>query len=460
MLAEGHPIPIRGMNPALQGYAAIEQRAAPNGGTRDRTDHRGRLRYDRAWVRRPEQPPGTIDSTLGLSERDLRWLLATGRPRRAGKRAQELAEPAVTSGLFRLLYHLDLSEGRTTLGSLVHIDPRPEAQPALQAKLTQLNELDHLATQQLIDAVPTPAKPWASSAATGLIATGAPSVNARAQLVDQLCSVARALPAGGIPLSVFAAHAVGRTHGLDTNTSLGRLAARLAAAVAGRPPPTSAAAVRDAWAAVGVLMDPISSQATGWRLPINPDHPAAAVATAYQAAHEPAVLTLGVIARIEAPPLIASPHPDTTTLWVVEGISTLTAIAAHDTPTPILCRGGTPSIAVARIITAAAAAGWRIAISSDFEPGGLRGAITALRHAGTAGIPWRLTTADYLAAPSEGDHFAPQDVPETPWDPHLATAMRQRHDRVSEENRMHTLLADLHAPDDAHDQPGQSHQAR
>jgi uncharacterized protein (TIGR02679 family) len=450
LLTEGHPIPIRGLNPIFRGYAAIEQIADRNGGTRDRVDHRGQLRYDRAFVRTPGPPPPTVDGTPELSERDLQWLLATGRPRRESKRTQELAEPAAISGLFRLLYDLDRSEGTTKLGRLVYIEPRPEAQPSLHVHVNQLNELDHVSVQQLIDTVSAPAKPWARNDAAGMIATVAPSARARAKLVDQLCSLARVLPADGIPLSVLAARAVRRTHGLDTNTRLGRLAARLAAAIAGHPPPTNAAAVRSAWAAVGVLMDPVSSQAAGWRLPINPNHPAAAVATAYQAAQEPAVLTLGVIARIEAVPLIAAPQPNTTTLWVVEGISTLSVVAANDTPASVLCRAGTPSVAVARIITEAAAAGWRIAVSSDFEPGGLRGAIAALRHAGAAGTPWRLTTDDYLATPSEGDHFAPQDVPDTPWDPRLAATMRQRQERVSEEDRLHVLLADLQTFGGAH----------
>lgn len=444
-LAEGHPIPIRGLNPTFRAYAAIEQVTDGNGGTRDRVDHRGQLRYDRAWVRTPGPPPPTVSGTPGLSERDLQWLLATGRPRRDGKRAQGLAEPAALSGLFRLLYDLDRAEGTTKLGRLVHIEPRPEAQPSLQAHFNRLDELDHCSAQRLVDAVPALAKPWASSDAAVMIASAAPSARARAELTTQLCSLAKALPADGIPLSVLAARTVRRTHGLDANTSLGRPAARLAAAIAGQPPPTSAAAVRNAWAAVGVLMDPVSSQAAGWQLPINPNHPAAAVANAYQATQGPAVLTLGVITCTCAEPLIASPQPNSTTLWVVEGISTLSVVAASDTPASVLCRGGTPSVAVARIITEAAAAGWRIAVSSDFEPGGLRGAIAALRHAGAAGTPWRLTTNDYLATPSEGDHFAPQDVPDTPWDPRLAPTMRQRQERVSEEDRLHKLLADLDA---------------
>ncbi|ONI88034.1 hypothetical protein ALI22I_20020 [Saccharothrix sp. ALI-22-I] len=380
-----------------------------------------------------------------MSEPDLRWLITAGTPRRGGRRGQAIAEAAAMSGWFRLLYDLDLSDATTKLDRLVRIEPRPGTRPALCAWLDHRDGLNALLTGKLIDAVPPAAKAWAGNDASRLIAGIEPSGDARAGLVDQLCALAGALPANGIPLSVLASHTVRRTHGLDANTTLGRLGARLAAAIAGHPPPTDSAAVREAWAAVGVLVDPVSSQVSGWRLPIDPDHPAAAVSAAYQAAKEPAVLTLGVITSGGDRSLIAPPQPESTTLWVVEGISALTAIVACDAHAAVLCRGGTPSVAATKVISAAAASGWRVAVSSDFEPGGLRGAITALRHAGTAGFPWRLTATDYLTAPAEGERFPSDDVPATPWDPDLATAMRHRRERVSEENRLDVLLTDLHA---------------
>jgi hypothetical protein len=129
---------------------------------------------------------------------------------------------------------------------------------------------------------------------------------------------------------------------------------------------------------------------------------------------------------------------------VVEGISVLAAAAARRVPAPVVCRGGTPSVAVTRLVSAAATAGWHVAVSSDFEPGGLHGAIMILRQIDAAGRPWRLTAADYLAGPAEeGEPFNPEQVPDTPWDPQLAAAMRHHRRRVSEEGRLDTLLADL-----------------
>src|SRR6266581_2668202 len=50
-----------------------------------------------------------------------------------------------------------------------------------------------------------------------------------------------------------------------------------------------------------------------------------------------------------------------------------------------------------------------------------------------AGQPWRLTTAEYLAGPVEGEPVSPGQVPDAPWDPALADAMQHRCERVNEE---------------------------
>ena len=47
------------------------------------------------------------------------------------------------------------------------------------------------------------------------------------------------------------------------------------------------------------------------------------------------------------------------------------------------------------------------------------------------------------AGPAEGEPFSPGQVPDTPWDPALADAMRHRCERVSEEARLAHLLNDL-----------------
>ena len=439
MLAEAHPVAVDGLPAYLAAFAAVEQLPAADGGIRNRIDRRGQVRYDKVWVHSPAPPPDEVGGS-GLAERDLRWLVSTASPRR-GRRAEALAGAAAASRLFRLLYHLDMSQARNRLGALSGIAPRADAQPLLDHWLTSLIAEDGKLTQQLAEAVPAAAKAWAVEEAPRLINAAAGTAADRAALTANLCALARRLPADGVPLSVLAEQAVHNTHGLDPATTLGRLAARLAAVIAGLGQPASAADIRQAWEAVGVWADRISSQIAGWNLPLHQGHPAAAVAAAYQDAAEPAVLTLGILCSADAP-LIALPPPGGT-IWIVEGVSTLTAAAAQSVAASVVCRGGTPTVAVSRLIRAAADVGWNIAISSDFEPRGLHGAITLLRQVQPAGRPWRLTMADYLTGAAEGEPFSPSQVPDTPWDPALAEAMRHRCQRVSEEARLVGLLDDL-----------------
>jgi uncharacterized protein (TIGR02679 family) len=439
MLAEAHPVTVEGLPEHLAAFAAVEQLLAANGGVRDHVDRRGQVRYDKVWVRRPAPPPDKVTGS-GLGERDLRWLASAISPRR-GRRAEALAEAAAASGLFRLLYQLDLSQARSQLGRLSGIAPRPDAQSLLDRWLTSVIDQDGQLPRQLVDAVPAAARAWAVEEAPRLIAAAADTAAARTVLTANLCALARRLPADGVPLSVLADQTIHDTHGLDPAATLGRLGVRLAAAIAGLCAPAGTADMRLAWEAVGVWADRVSSQVAGWNLPLHQLHPAAAVAAAYRNADEPAVLTLGILSSADAP-LIALPSRSAT-LWIVEGISTLTAAAAKGVPASVVCRGGTPSVAVTRLIRAAADIGWTIAISSDFEPRGLHGAITLLRQVQPAGRPWRLTAADYLAGPAEGEPFSPSQVPDTPWDPTLADAMRHRCQRVSEEARLARLLDDL-----------------
>jgi uncharacterized protein (TIGR02679 family) len=199
---------------------------------------------------------------------------------------------------------------------------------------------------------------------------------------------------------------------------------------------------REAWEAVGVILDPIASQVAGWQLPLHPSHPAFAVAAAFHAAHQPAVLPIGLLTASPSPLVAPPPHPDAT-IWVVEGMSLLLAATTATVPVPVVCRAGNPSVAVRRLIGAAAATGWRIAVSSDFEPGGLHGAITLLALAEDHAAPWRLSAHDYLAGECDGEQFMASAVPDTPWDPQLAVAMRRQQTRVSEESRREILLDDL-----------------
>ncbi len=84
------------------------------------------------------------------------------------------------------------------------------------------------------------------------------------ELLDGVAAVVAALPVSpGESLSTFAARVCGRAHALDEGSPLGTLALGAARALAGLEPPgpdeSAAEARREAWAAVGVLCDELSS---------------------------------------------------------------------------------------------------------------------------------------------------------------------------------------------------------
>lgn len=442
MLAEAHVVKVELPAPHLVALAAVRQRVDQDGRRRDRVDQRGRLRYDHLYIRAAQPPPISVEAASPLSERDLRWLVEATLPRR-GERAEQLAVLAVSSGLFRALYDLDLDDGTARLGKFKHLEPRPEARPALQHWLRECDAADVLGIERLAEVMPPGLSEWVKAECPRILANAAPTQAARSRLISELCTVGAALPTDGVHLSVLAGTTIGRTHGLDPSAPLGRIAVRMAAAIADLPPPANSTDRRAAWEAVGVWTDPLSSQVMGWRLPLNPAHPASDVATAYDAAGQPAVLTIGLLAAAPVP-VIAAPPPGGGTLWVVEGVSVLAAIADRAVNAAVCCRSGTPSVAVMRLVAAAAEAGWRVLVSSDFEPGGLKGAVAVLRQAGSAGQPWRLTASEYQSGDADGEPYPGSQVPATPWAPDLAVAMRRRRERVSEESRLEALLADIH----------------
>jgi uncharacterized protein (TIGR02679 family) len=441
-LTEGHQIPVDGLPTGVVAVAAIEQIPHHAEGLRPRRDRRGRPRFDRLFTRLAGPVPADIDDALaraGLAERDARWVLSRSR---RGQHALRLHAAATTSGLLRGLWQADTSTARHQLGRLIRLEPRPEAATMISRWLAAMASNDEALIDLLTSTVPAPARPWAQHEAPRLIAVNAPTITERRRLIGQLCALAAVLPADAVPLSALASDRLEDTHGLNPDQPAGRVAARLAAAVAGLPAPVSAEQRREAWEAVGVILDPITSQVAGWRLPLHPSHPAFAVAAAFHAAQQPAVLPIGLLTVSPSLLVTLPPHP-TATIWVVEGMSLLLAAATAMVSVPVVCRAGDPSVAVRRLIGSAAAAGWRIAVSSDFEPGGLHGAITLLTLAGERAVPWRLSAADYIASEADAEPFAASAVPDTPWDPPLAVAMRRRQARVSEESRREILLDDL-----------------
>jgi len=203
----------------------------------------------------------------------------------------------------------------------------------------------------------------------------------------------------------------------------------------GQPRPRDAEAVRHLWEQVGVVPDPLSSTVTSLGLRPTGDDALATWLRHCSETSEPTVITLAQLRRSPLPPLDPSEGS-----YVIENPSLLSHAAADGrTGPPIICSSGRPSIAVVTLIGQLGAEGSICRQHADFDAAGL--AITAwlAERAGT--IPWLMTADAYRNATAARRQRVRLDspVPDTVWDPDLATAMSATGVAVYEEELRLTL---------------------
>ena len=264
-----------------------------------------------------------------------------------------------------------------------------------------------------------------------------------ARFVEDAVRVLSELPVAGARTDrrVLASTALTDPHGLDEGQPIAAVVRALLTA-GGAVPPN--ARPRDAWQAVGVDGDELTGglgalgiYPEGWHLP--------------------------TAATVTLPPIeLADPRwpaPDEPGSWVfvTENPSVLTAartLAISGGHPRLLCTSGTPSALEAAAVGALCDAGWRVAVRADFDEAGLRH-VTALLAAAPSAVPWRMSTADYLAAaePLAGSTLRRKDELRSPWDPALATTMNRAGAPVYEEALLTDLLTDLRQgrPGDTHE---------
>jgi hypothetical protein len=203
---------------------------------------------------------------------------------------------------------------------------------------------------------------------------------------------AAALPAAGEPLGGFAARIASGAHALDTGEPLATLALGAARALAGLdgpgPDESPTEERREAWAAVGLLCDELSS----------------------------IVLTLGL------------PGDE------VKGSGRILNVARES---------GQPGAATMLLLRALAAVGARLIHHGDFDWGGIR--IGNLLHRRLALEPWQFDADAYIRAAGAVTSCQPLvgGPVQASWDPRLSETMRHVGRRIEEELVLEGLLADL-----------------
>lgn len=285
----------------------------------------------------------------------------------------------------------------------------------------------------LADEVPA-LRPWAERLRSdGLVRRLAGTPTAAADLLGQVATVVRALPAEpAMSLPAFASRLLASAHALDDGTPLCTLTLSGVRALTGLPDTGGVQGRREAWTSVGLLRDELSSTVLALNLRGTP-------ALDWMAdAGEPAALTLRQLTR--HPPRSAPP-----TVRICENPAVLAAAAdTYGTGCPpLVCLQGQPSAAALVLLGHLHAHGSRFRYHGDFDWGGLRIAGTLLRR--IPWTPWRYTAADYRTAVCN----LPSGPPltgvraEAPWDPDLPDALQEAGVRVEEEAVLGDLLSDL-----------------
>jgi uncharacterized protein (TIGR02679 family) len=273
------------------------------------------------------------------------------------------------------------------------------------------------------------------------LAGGSPATGR--ELLDALAAVVGALPTpGGESLSAFAARVTGRAHALDDGSPLGTLALGAARAVGGLEPPgpdeSMAEARREAWAAVGVLCDELSSIVLTLGLPGDASVTGRLLSAAGPVG-EPVWLTLRQLVHG-----LPQWHRIGTVL-IVENPSVVAhaADALRASCPPIVCTNGQPRAAAMVLLRSLAAAGARLRHHGDFDWGGIT--IGNFLHRRLPIEPWRFDRDAYRRAVAAHPHAAPlTGTPtEASWDAGLAAAMREAGRRIEEELVASDLLETL-----------------
>ena len=287
--------------------------------------------------------------------------------------------------------------------------------------------------------------PWGESLfASGVLkrlAGGSPGL--AESLVADVLRVAAALPVRAEPLAAFAARLFGDAHALDPGSARATLSVRAAACLGGTPFEDDAEGRRAAWAGVGVLCDELSTPALTLHLPASADTPLGRLLRLARTEAEPVHLTLRLLL---AYPLADDPALADREIFVCEN-PTIVALAARRLGprcAPLVCVNGQYATPVKILLRQLAAAGARLRYHGDFDLGGLAIARRVISEHGAR--PWRLSAADYLAAPKGAALPAtPGPALASPWSPELAGALERAGCVVHEEAVAEQLLADLAA---------------
>lgn len=253
-----------------------------------------------------------------------------------------------------------------------------------------------------------------------------------AALAATVAMVWQRLPAAGehVRLARLAADVLHDAHALDASEAAGRAVARLSAAVHGlERPQRSGTTWREAWAAIGVECDGVSSRVLILNLPLTGTRLPTAVLG------EPLWLTLRALTSTWTTPARVA--------FVCENPTVVEAAAdklGRSCP-PLICTDGIASGAAVELLTDLTTTGCQLNVRADIDPAGFTIVEQVLAVAPTAHL-WRFDAATYCEAlgtpPPEP---SPTDTTEALI--RLRDTYRTHQIPLHEERVLDTLLEDL-----------------
>lgn len=245
-------------------------------------------------------------------------------------------------------------------------------------------------------------------------------------MLARLAAALDRLPAQSpLPLPMLAWQVCGDPHGLDPAATTGRyLQLASVELMGGDPDAADSITIRRALMNLGIVVDRLSTGTIVCGVRCRPDTPLGRLLGAGNEAQVPVSISGATLDR-------GAPRFDPASWLCVENPSLVEHATQFDSPPPMVCTSGWPSTDTQRLLDLARQQGIELCYAGDYDGEGLAiAAWMAVRY----GARILMTAATYEAADLE--HALPWKgaVPETPWDPALADAIRARRRIVYQED--------------------------
>lgn len=241
-----------------------------------------------------------------------------------------------------------------------------------------------------------------------------------------------------ILLANLAADCAGDSHALDRGQPLATLCLRAIAVRHGIDGQRSANARREAWAAMGVIIDDLSAPVLIFNLCAGPDSSLAPLFDLHRQQGQPAFLTYR---QLQSGHTFEPLDPAMRTVFICENPSVVSAAAREIGARcrPLICTNGQPSSTVHLLLSQLRRAGAELRCHADFDWAGLRIVDQLVRQHGA--IPWRMNVEAYRV--TAGTVLVDPQTFTASWATGLSEAICARGVAVFEEQLLRSLLDDL-----------------